>query len=112
MCVNFLGVHSKWPNDLEAMRHIKTAFYLKVAEILQEKHKINCNARPEHLDVFYNGLVFRYTLYHPREVAALKKSITSDGLTSYKDTEESLQLEKELNIRPKIISALRGYSDD
>lgn len=27
---------AKWPDDFEAIQHVKTAFYLKIAELLQE----------------------------------------------------------------------------
>lgn len=103
----FTGIHSKWPNDLEAVRNVKTAFYLKIAELLDEQRIIS-RVNPNYLDIYYEGLLFRYRIYHPKEVSLLKKGTTTDGIVVYRDTKESMDLEEELNIRPKIQGALKG----
>lgn len=38
----------------------------------------------------------------PREVALLKKEVTTKGITKYRDTVESLQLERETVLLPRI----------
>lgn len=51
---------SKWPNDLEAVRHVKTSFYLEISKMLHDNHQIVCsNVTKDYLEVFYQGLVFR-----------------------------------------------------
>ncbi|XP_025834948.1 nucleolar protein 6 [Agrilus planipennis] len=107
-CVIHLSLHSKWPNDFEALKHIKTAFYLKISELLKEKSNVKSNVRPEFFDVYYKGYVFRFTLYHPKEIKFLKKEVDSTGTISYKDTEDSINYEKELDIACKISGALNG----
>lgn len=102
------GLHSKWPNNLEAIRCIKAAFYLKIAELFKKQFQIKCSVKSEFLDVFYQGYVFRYSIYHPKEAIFLKKHVNPDGLVVYKDTPESISLEMSLNISPKLNSALRG----
>lgn len=102
-----LSLHSKWPDDLTAMRHIKTAFLLKIAELLRNQH-VKTDVTREYLDVFYEGVVFRYRIYHPKEVALLKRSVNDGGLASYKDNKESVALEMELDVKPKIFGALKG----
>lgn len=102
-----LNLHSKWPDDLKAMRHIKTAFLLKLSDLLW-RCSIKSNVTRDHLDVYYGGLIFRYTIYHPKEIALLKKCINEEGIASYKDNKESIAMEKELNIAPKIFGALKG----
>lgn len=85
-----------------------TAFYLKIAEILQKEYRIKCNVRPDQLDVYFEGYVYRYRIYLPKEISFLKKHIESDGLVTYKDTDESIALEKKLDMAPKLFSAFRG----
>lgn len=103
-----LSLHSKWPNDLQATRYIKTAFLLKISELLQPLN-VKTNLTSEYLDVFYKGLVFRYSIFHTKEIALLKRSVNEQGVVSYKENKESAALERELDIGPKICSALKGY---
>lgn len=102
-----LSLNSKWPDNLQAMRHLKTALLLKIAELLRQSN-IKTNVTRKHLDVFYGGVVFRYTIYHPKEIALVKKTIDNNGLVSYKENKESVTLEKELDVGPRICSALKG----
>lgn len=76
--------------------------------MLEQQHDIITSITLDHLDVFYEGLVFRFRLFVPKELMLLKKVVDADGVTSYKDTEESLRLEKDLEILPKVTSALSG----
>lgn len=104
----FLARDSKWPSDLEALRAIITEFYFEIAKLLKQEHDVISKVKPDHLDVLFEGLVFRLRLYQPKEILLLKKYINEEGLTSYKETAESLALEKKLNILPSMISALNG----
>ncbi|RZC39988.1 nucleolar protein 6 [Asbolus verrucosus] len=107
-CVLQLEHSSKWPKDLDGIRHMKTAFYLEISKLLAKKHKIVSSVKPEVLDVLYGGYVFRYQLYLSREIGLLKKESTSNGAIVYKDTPESREMEKKLNILPKLTGALKG----
>jgi len=53
--------------------------------------------------------VFRLYVAHQREISLLKEMTTPDGVTKYRDTEESLALEKNIVHLPKLTSALHGY---
>lgn len=53
-----------------------------------------------------DGYMFRYKIAVPREMALLKKEITSKGITKYKDTVESIKLERETILLPKISVSL------
>lgn len=107
---SFWGVEhsSKWPNDLEAVRHIKTSFYLEISDMLKDSHNIISRVSRDYLEVFYQGLVFRYRLYVAKEVALMKKDVTSTGSTAYTTNADSEEYEKTLNILPKVIGALKG----
>ncbi|XP_072386893.1 nucleolar protein 6 [Diabrotica undecimpunctata] len=107
-CVLQLELSSKWPNDLQALRHIKTSFYLEIAKLLKDNHGLLTHPTPGYLDVFYQGIVFRYRLFVSKEVGLVKKIHSEGGLTSYKDSLESYNMEMSLSLVPKIIGGLRG----
>lgn len=76
--------------------------------MLKDSHNIISRVSREYLEVFYQGLVFRYRLYVAKEVALMKKDVTSTGSTAYTTNANSEEYEKTLNILPKVIGALKG----
>jgi len=76
--------------------------------MLKDSHNIISRASRDYLEVFYQGLVFRYRLYVAKEVALMKKDVTSTGSTAYTTNANSEEYEKTLNILPKVIGALKG----
>ncbi|XP_066143685.1 nucleolar protein 6 isoform X2 [Euwallacea fornicatus] len=99
---------SKWPNSLQAVHHIKTSIYLEISKMLLNRHQIASTVTKDYLEVFYQGLVFRYTLYVAKEVALMKKELSENGGTAYVDNQISLAYQKRLNVLPKINAALKG----
>lgn len=59
---------TKWPDDLLAIARIKTAFYLRMANLLQNTHKVKSSCAHTFLDVAVQGLAFRITIFHDREL--------------------------------------------
>jgi len=59
---------TKWPDDLLAIARIKTAFYLRMANLLESTHKVSSCCANNFLDVAVQGLVFRITIFHDREI--------------------------------------------
>lgn len=90
------------------MRALKTAFYVKIAEALKKKHNYRFIVRFDGVFVFKDGYVFHVEISHAKEIALMKKEVTEKGLTSYKDTPESIALEKRYVLLPKITSSLYG----
>ncbi|KAG8276705.1 Nucleolar protein 6 [Homalodisca vitripennis] len=103
-----LGLSRKWPEDPEAVRRIRAAFNIHIAKAILEKYDLQTQAYTDHIDVFKEGFVFRLRVVYPREVVLLKECKTPDGKTSYRDTPESLQLEKYTLHLPKLTGALHG----
>ena len=101
------GLHSKWPRELKALRAMKTVFRCEIAKLLKTSY-IKTIVTEDYLDIFYKGFVFRMYLYYPKEVAILKKVVTTGGVTVYKDTPESLHMERTLDVLPKLIGAFNG----
>ncbi|CAB3380089.1 Hypothetical predicted protein [Cloeon dipterum] len=103
-----LALSSKWPEDLEAVRRIKAAFYIKIGECLKQQLNIISQPFPTHINVLKDGFIFTLKVYHAREVSLLKETTTPQGLIRYRDTEESLSLEMQYVHLPKLTSALHG----
>ncbi|KAK5647315.1 hypothetical protein RI129_002207 [Pyrocoelia pectoralis] len=110
-CVIHLGMNSKWPQNLQALRYIQLGFYIELSKYLQSK-KIISNVRRDCLDVLYKGFVFRFYIYNPREITELRKYTQTDGTVAFKDTAESIQMEYKLQFVPQIIGALHGIQSE
>lgn len=55
--INFTGLiqfegSGNWPDDLTAIKHIRTAFHIKVAECIRKELKIPARANPKWIDIF------------------------------------------------------------
>lgn len=103
-----LGASGKWPSTLPALRALKTAFYIQISEKLRDQCKVQAKTSLDGVYVLKKGYVFRVQIYHPKEIALLKKSVNEKGITQYVDTEISLESEKRLSLLPKVTSALHG----
>ncbi|EGI57170.1 Nucleolar protein 6 [Acromyrmex echinatior] len=102
-----LSTSGKWPEELEAIRKTKAAFYIQIAECLRTQHALTVQANPSYIDVYQNGFVFRLRVAHQKEIA-LMKQVKEDGVIKYRDNEESIELENKLFHLPKLSSALHG----
>ncbi|KAF5279668.1 hypothetical protein FQA39_LY18252 [Lamprigera yunnana] len=106
-CIFQLGMNSKWPHDLKALRYVQLGFYLELSKYLKEKNILS-QVGQDCLTVLYKGLVFHFRLYNPKEIAILRKYIQPDGTVAFQDTQESIRLEYKLNTLPRLIGALHG----
>lgn len=119
----------KWPDDVEAVGKLKTAFLIKIVELLKQQFQIFAVARDSCALIFQvkrssygfdcfncqivakilqNGYVFRVILVYPREVTLLKTQTMDGGLIRTKNTEASTSLDKLINRRPTLCSFLNG----
>lgn len=102
-----LSVSGKWPDDLEAIKRLKAAFFLEIAKKLKGHKGYFVKVNPDSLEVLRKGYVFRFRLAHYKELQLMKQS-TINGLVSIRDTDESMNFEKNMFIKPGIASALHG----
>uniref|UniRef100_A0A8C3K0Z5 Nucleolar protein 6 n=1 Tax=Calidris pygmaea TaxID=425635 RepID=A0A8C3K0Z5_9CHAR len=98
----------QWPQDKEAIKRIKAAFHLQLAELLHQQHQLVCRPAVTHTDVYKDGYVFRLQVAYHREPLILKEVVTPEGMLKYQDTEESRQLELEILHLPYLTSSLHG----
>eukprot|EP01083_Nonionella_stella_P148184 468683_1 len=56
--------HNKWPEDFNAIQRIKTAFYVKFAESLQNQFSIPSAMAADFLDVFVDDFAFRLRIQY------------------------------------------------
>uniref|UniRef100_A0A915IUB4 Nucleolar protein 6 n=1 Tax=Romanomermis culicivorax TaxID=13658 RepID=A0A915IUB4_ROMCU len=84
----------KWPDDLYAVRKLKTAFYCQIsAQINKQLSSMTSSARENSVLIFYKGYVFRLVISYFREVTLLKRE-TEDSQAS--------KLNLEINEKPKL----------
>ncbi|XP_006098834.1 nucleolar protein 6 isoform X1 [Myotis lucifugus] len=98
----------QWPQDAEAIRRVRAAFQLRLAELLTQQHGLQCRATATHTDVLKDGFVFRIRVAYQREPQILKEMRSPEGMISLRDTPASLRLEKDTKQLPLLTSALHG----
>lgn len=103
-----LQTSGKWPDDLEAVRRIKSAFYIQVAEKLRILFDLNVRVFIDHVIVEHKGYIFKLLIVYHRDVALLKRIVEPNGIVKYRDNPESLLLQKDQEIAPLLTSALRA----
>ncbi|XP_030374020.1 nucleolar protein 6 [Scaptodrosophila lebanonensis] len=103
-----LGQSGKWPKELGALRALKTAFYIKIGELLQTRHRLRTKLSYNGLLVLKAGYCFLLELAHNKELALLKKEVNERGITRYVDSEASRALEQRHYILPKVSGALHA----
>ncbi|XP_010776963.1 nucleolar protein 6 [Notothenia coriiceps] len=102
----------KWPHDRLAIRHIRTAFHIRMGELLKKHHNYTCKPCPTHLDVLKDGLVFRIQVAYHREPQVLRESVNAEGLLVVRDNEEAQALEMATNHKPILTSTLHGLQQE
>ena len=102
-----LETSGKWPDDLEAVKRVKAAFYLKLAERLHKQFQLVTKTFPDGVVVVYEGYVFHLVIAYQRDIALLKRTL-EDGIIKYRDNAQSQQLERDIVILPRLSAALRG----
>lgn len=103
-----LALSGKWPDDTQAIRRVRAAFSIKIAECLKTQCGLVAQAFPNHVDVLKDGFVFRLRVAYQREPALLRQCVMPDGMVKIVDCKEALILEKETNQLPKLTSFLHG----
>ncbi|KAH8295120.1 hypothetical protein KR018_007548, partial [Drosophila ironensis] len=103
-----LGQSGKWPNELGALRALKTAFLIEIGEKLEAQYRIQWKITTEGLMVLKQGFCFMIQLAHSKELALVKQSVTERGTTIYVDNPTSRALERQHYILPKVSGALHS----
>lgn len=106
-----LASSGKWPDDLEAMKRIKAAFYIEIANKMNSRYKESVvQVYSDCIEVLKNNFLYRLKIFHPKEVALTRETLSStNNLTKlYKNNAESLKLEFSGLIMPKLTSSLHG----
>ena len=63
-----------WPDDLEAIRHTKTAFYLRMADELQSQLSLDSTVAADWIEIPISGFTFRLVIHHERELLLLRNA--------------------------------------
>ncbi|KAH8288604.1 hypothetical protein KR054_006082, partial [Drosophila jambulina] len=103
-----LGQSGKWPNELAALRALKTAFLIEIGEKLEAQCLLKWAITAEGLLVLKQGFCFLIELAHSKELALLKQEVTEKGVTTYVDNPASRHLERQHYILPKVTGSLHS----
>ncbi|XP_076032769.1 nucleolar protein 6 Mat89Ba [Oratosquilla oratoria] len=101
----FLEVSGKWPDDIKAVQAVKAQFYLEMAKQLS-KHQVETQASPQHLYIIWEGYIFRIEIGYRKEIYLRRLVENPEGDYKEQDTESSMQLEKRLEMIPRLTSAI------
>lgn len=74
------GYARRWPNDLEAVRALKTAFYLRLASLLEDQAELQCEVHPRALCVQCDGFTFVAAIHHEPTLSLLSADGDADGV--------------------------------
>lgn len=106
-----LAPSGKWPDNVDAMKRIKAAFYIEISKKMSSKYPSTAiQVMPDCVEILKDKFVFKLKIIHPKEIALAKEEISSkNNLTKfYKENEESIQLEFNNVLLPKLNSFLHG----
>lgn len=108
-----LEASGKWPDQLEAIRKLKAAFYLRIAECMRtyagKSVELVPQAYYDYLDVLYEKFLFRLHIVHQREITIQREYLSENKVTKlYRDSDKSVQLEMQATILPKLTGILHG----
>jgi len=98
----------KWPEDIQCIKHLKSAFYLKIVEKMRTVLNLTAFANRDHCHVLYKGFVFRIFIFTMSELFLLKMSKNEQGVLLTNETSESIAYEKQMTLIPKLNSFLHS----
>ncbi|RWS28285.1 nucleolar protein 6-like protein [Leptotrombidium deliense] len=96
----------KWPNDLGAIRRLKAAIHIELSKQLKQKFGISSKLEPQFVDVYYQGYIFRLIVSCYKEILLMRSMKNDDGVLCKIESKEADELEIQIDILPKLTSAL------
>ncbi|VDM94980.1 unnamed protein product [Thelazia callipaeda] len=99
----------KWGDDLGAIGRLKTAFYIELSKILNEKHSVQAVPFDDCLIIHFDAVVFHLVIAYPKEVQIMRR--LNGGKTGIpKDSSESKLKELEVILEPQLTAFLHSVS--
>jgi U3 small nucleolar RNA-associated protein 22 len=62
-----------WPDDLQAIKAVRAAFYIHLAELIGQHLSLRTEVTAQFIDVWCEGFVFRLHIHHERELVLLER---------------------------------------
>ncbi|RWS09066.1 Nucleolar protein 6-like protein [Dinothrombium tinctorium] len=103
-----MEITGKWPNDIGAIKRLKAAFYLELANQFKTKYNIVSKPQQEFIDIYHEGFVFRLILACYKELVLLRSTTTEEGTVRRNESKEADDFETKIDTIPKLTSALHG----
>lgn len=89
-----------WPDDVQAIRAVRAAFYIHLAQLINQHLSWQTQVTVEFLDVWCEGFVFRLHIHHERELVLLERADLTSAVAR--------RLRKRQVLRPLHNSTLHG----
>ncbi|ALC45900.1 Mat89Ba [Drosophila busckii] len=102
-----LSSSGKWPNELGALRALKTALLIKIGQQLKAQH-LHCQLCNEGLMVVKQGYCYLLELAHSKELTLLKQLQTEHGIPKHVNNQESRELMRRHYVLPRVNGALHA----
>ncbi|CAG0892048.1 unnamed protein product [Darwinula stevensoni] len=102
-----LETSGKWPDDVEAIRRLKAAFYVELSKRLR-KSRCLCHALPDRLWIVLARFVFELRVTFAGEATVHQKERDSTGFLRLRETPESRAVTKDTVAKPYLSSALHS----
>ena len=103
-----LEASGKWPDEIDCIKHLKAAFYLKIVQQLRETQGLAAYPKLNYCDIVYKGFIFRISVYTMSELLCLKTSLNEHGIRCQAESKESIEYEKNMIYIPKLTNYLHG----
>jgi U3 small nucleolar RNA-associated protein 22 len=107
VCIQ-LESSGKWPDDLSCIKRLKTAFHIKIVQLLREVYGLQGNAKVDFFDVFFKGFMFRVRVYTMSELMLVKTSVNEQGVRVARETACSLNYERVMFEMPKMVGFIQA----
>lgn len=101
-----------WPDDLMAIQRIKSAFYLRMGNSLQNQASFRTSVANTFVDVMVDKFTFRLRIHHPREVLLVRAQELERAESKHLSLEAvpPPSIEVDMVHRPVHVSLIRGFS--
>ena len=96
----------RWPDEIECIKRLKSAFYIEIVRLLRDNHGICSVTFRDYCDIVYKGFVYRLSVFTMSELLCMKNSLNEMNILVSKETKETFEYEKRMLHLPKISSVI------
>lgn len=110
-CIIQFESSGSWPEDLDAISHVKTALLLDVSKHLSEQHAstVASHVASDALFIYFKGFTFKLIIFHPRELI-IRNMLYRQVVIAQRTDEQQRQLREKIEKLEKMKTVAEGGS--